>query len=316
MPTWSPSGRSCTARVEAPRSSGSAQKDPSKLSRRRLGRACARSSATSGCSASTTTPAATSPTATATTSPPRCSRPTPTPSTARTGLLDYDAIEQQAQRGQARSSCSPATAPIPRKINFRRMREIADAVGAVFMVDMAHFAGLVAGKGLQRRLQTPSPHAHVVTSTTHKTLRGPRGGLVLCNEEFARPGGQGLPAGDRRSAAARDGRQGRRLHRGEPPRVPALRASASWRTARALAAACIAEGMTVATGGTDNHLLLIDVRPELRPHGPPGREPPARGAASRSTATPCPSIRTAPGTPAACASARRPSPRSAWASRR
>jgi glycine hydroxymethyltransferase len=175
-----------------------------------------------------------------------------------TGLLDYDAIERQAREVRPLILLAGYSA-YPRAIDFRRMRQIADAVGAVLMVDMAHFAGLVAGK-VFRGDEDPVPHAHVVTSTTHKTLRGPRGGLVLCTEEFRDQVDKGCPL----------------VIGGPLPHVMAAKAVAfteanrpEFQTyaakivenARALAAAAIDEGMTVATRGTDNHLLLIDVRP-------------------------------------------------------
>lgn len=175
-----------------------------------------------------------------------------------TGLLDYDAIERQAREVRPLILLAGYSA-YPRAINFRRMREIADAVGAVLMVDMAHFAGLVAGK-VFRGDEDPVPHAHVVTSTTHKTLRGPRGGLVLCKEEFREQVDKGCPL----------------VIGGPLPHVMAAKAVAFIEAnrpefaayaarivenARALAAAAMAQGMTVATRGTDNHLLLIDVRP-------------------------------------------------------
>jgi len=175
-----------------------------------------------------------------------------------TGLLDYEAIERQARELRPLILLAGYSA-YPRAIDFRRMRRIADAVGAVLMVDMAHFAGLVAGKVFKDD-EDPVPHAHVVTSTTHKTLRGPRGGLVLCKEEFRDQVDKGCP-----------------LVMGGPlPHVMAAKAVAFAEAnrpefqgyaarivenARALAEASIAEGMTVATRGTDNHLLLIDVRP-------------------------------------------------------
>jgi glycine hydroxymethyltransferase len=145
----------------------------------------------------------------------------------------------------------------PRKINFAKMRQIADEVGAVFMVDMAHFAGLVAGKVFTGDYD-PVAHAHVVTSTTHKTLRGPRGGIVLCKQEFAEAIDKGCPT----------------VLGGPLPHAIAAKAIAftealrpEYRTyaakivqnAQALAAGCMAEGMEVLTGGTDNHLMLIDV---------------------------------------------------------
>jgi glycine hydroxymethyltransferase len=175
-----------------------------------------------------------------------------------TNLLDYDEIERVAREVKPLVLLAGYSA-YPRKINFRRMREIADKVGAVFMVDMAHFAGLVAGKVFQDDFD-PVPHAHVVTSTTHKTLRGPRGGLVLCKQEFAEHVDKGCP-----------------LVLGGPlPHVMAGKAIAFTEArrhefrayserivenARALAQAFIEDGQTVITGGTDNHLMLLDVRP-------------------------------------------------------
>lgn len=177
---------------------------------------------------------------------------------AETGLLDYDALEAQARELRPLILLAGYSA-YPRAIDFRRMRAIADAVGAVLMVDMAHFAGLVAGK-VFRGDHDPVPHAHVVTSTTHKTLRGPRGGLVLCQQEFSEQVDKGCPL----------------VIGGPLPHVMAAKAvsfvEASRESfqvyaarivenARGLAEACIAEGMRVATGGTDNHLMLIDTRP-------------------------------------------------------
>jgi glycine hydroxymethyltransferase len=175
-----------------------------------------------------------------------------------TGLLDYDAIEQQAREVKPFILLAGYSA-YPRKINFKRMREIADAVGAVFMVDMAHFAGLVAGKVFTGEYD-PVPYAHVVTSTSHKTLRGPRAGLVLSTAEFAEALDKGCP-----------------LTMGGPlPHVIAAKAVA-FREAgqpefrqyaarivensKALAAACVKGGLEVLTGGTDNHLFLVNVRP-------------------------------------------------------
>ncbi len=108
-----------------------------------------------------------------------------------TYLLDYDAIEKQALEVKPLILLAGFSA-YPRNINYRRMREIADKVGAVFMVDMAHFAGLVAGKVLQGD-ENPTAFADIVTTTTHKTLRGPRGGLVLCTEEYREHVDRGCP---------------------------------------------------------------------------------------------------------------------------
>ncbi|MDR1238851.1 MAG: glycine hydroxymethyltransferase [Treponema sp.] len=172
-----------------------------------------------------------------------------------TGLLDYDDIEKQALEIRPLILLAGYSA-YPRKINFKRMREIADRAGAVFMVDMAHFAGLVAGKVFTGDYD-PVPHAHVVTSTTHKTLRGPRAGLVLSTAEFAEALDKGCP-----------------LTMGGPlPHVIAAKAVA-FREAggpefryyaalivencRALAASCMKNGLDVLTGGTDNHLILVN----------------------------------------------------------
>ena len=113
----------------------------------------------------------------------------------------------------ARSILIAGYSAYPRKINFATMREIADEVGATLMVDMAHFAGLVAGKVFTGDFD-PVPHAHVTTTTTHKSLRGPRGGMVLCQPEFADSVDRGCPMVLGGPLGARHGRQGRRLRRG------------------------------------------------------------------------------------------------------
>jgi len=172
------------------------------------------------------------------------------------GLLDYDEIEKQALEIRPLILLAGYSA-YPRKINFKRMREIADKTGSVFMVDMAHFAGLVAGKVFTGEYD-PVPWAHIVTSTTHKTLRGPRAGLVLSTKEFAESLDKGCP-----------------LTMGGPlPHVIAAK-SIAFREAsapeykqyaqkvvdncKALADSCIKNGLEILTGGTDNHLLLINV---------------------------------------------------------
>jgi glycine hydroxymethyltransferase len=173
-----------------------------------------------------------------------------------TMLLDYDAIEAQAKAVRPLVLLAGYSA-YPRKIDFRRMRAIADSVGAVLMVDMAHFAGLVAGKAFTGDF-SPFPHAHVVTTTTHKTLRGPRAGMVLSTKEFADSLDGGCP-----------------LMMGGPlPHVIAAKAIALREAAKpdfaayaariianaqALASACSGAGLEVLSGGTDNHLLLLDV---------------------------------------------------------
>jgi glycine hydroxymethyltransferase len=182
------------------------------------------------------------------------------PVNRETGLLDYDAIEAQALELKPLILLAGYSA-YPRKVDFRRMREIADKSGAVLMVDMAHFAGLVAG-GVFEGDFNPVAHAHVVTSTTHKTLRGPRGGIVLCKEEFAAYVDKGCPL----------------VIGGPLPNVMAAKAVAFTEAnrpefkqyarrvvdnARALAEACVEKGLIVATGGTDNHLMLINVAKSL-----------------------------------------------------
>jgi glycine hydroxymethyltransferase len=171
-------------------------------------------------------------------------------------LLDYDEIERQAQEVKPLILLAGYSA-YPRRIDFKRMRTIADKVGAVLMVDMAHFAGLVAG-GVFTGDFSPFPHAHVVTSTTHKTLRGPRGGVVLSTAEFGEYVDKGCPM----------------VLGGPLPHIMAAKAIAfteanqpSFKSyaakivenSQALAEACMAEGMNVVSGGTDNHLMLIDV---------------------------------------------------------
>jgi len=176
-----------------------------------------------------------------------------------TGLLDYDDLERQVMEVKPFIFLAGYSA-YPRKIDFRRLREIADKAGAVFMVDMAHFAGLVAG-GVFSGDFNPVEHAHIVTATTHKTLRGPRGGLVLCKEEFAEHVDKGCPlviggplphVMAAKAVAFREARQ--QSFKDYAGRVV--------ENSRAIAAECIDLGLEVATGGTDNHLLLIDVRPQ------------------------------------------------------
>jgi glycine hydroxymethyltransferase len=174
----------------------------------------------------------------------------------QTGLLDYAQVRETAREFKPLILIAGYSA-YPRKINFATMREIADEVGAVLMVDMAHFAGLVAGKVFTGDFD-PVPHAHVTTTTTHKSLRGPRGGMVLCQPEFADSVDRGCPM----------------VLGGPLGQVVAAKAVAlaearrpEFRTyAQAVAdnAVTLAEGLTkrgtrLVTGGTDNHLVLIDV---------------------------------------------------------
>ena len=145
----------------------------------------------------------------------------------------------------------------PRLIDFARFREIADEVGAWLMVDAAHFIGLVAGGAIP----SPVPYADVVTFTTHKVLRGPRGGMIVCRPELAaadRQGGVPVPAG--RPADARGGRQGGGAAASACSRRTATYARQVVANAQALADGLAAEGMRPVSGGTDTHLALLDLR--------------------------------------------------------
>jgi glycine hydroxymethyltransferase len=173
-----------------------------------------------------------------------------------TKLIDLDVLRKQIHEVKPAILLAGYSA-YPRKINFAKMRELADEVGAVFMVDMAHFAGLVAGKVFTGDYN-PVPHAHVVTSTTHKTLRGPRGGIVLCKKEFAEFVDKGCPAILGGPLAHAMAAKAVAFREALTPEFETYSRKIV-ENASALAAACISEGMTVLTGGTDNHLLLVDV---------------------------------------------------------
>ena len=173
-----------------------------------------------------------------------------------TGLLDYDAIEKQAMEVKPLILLTGFSA-YPRKINFKKFREIADKCGAVLMVDMAHFAGLVAGKVFTGDYD-PVKWADVVTTTTHKTLRGPRGALILCKKEFTDYVNKGCPmvlGGPLNHIVAA------KAVAFKEAKTPAYQTYAQnvVKNAQALAAACIEKGMKLQTGGTDNHLMLVDV---------------------------------------------------------
>ena len=174
------------------------------------------------------------------------------------GLLDYEELEALARAERPKLIIAGGSA-YPRVIDFARIRAVADEVGAHFLVDMAHFAGLVAA-GLY---PSPLPHAHVVTTTTHKTLRGPRGGMILSND---------AELGKKFNAAVFPGLQGGPLMHviaakavafGEALR-PEFRAyqRAVIDNARTLAATLIEGGLDIVTGGTDSHLILVDLRPK------------------------------------------------------
>ncbi|ANU22412.1 serine hydroxymethyltransferase [Planococcus donghaensis] len=170
-------------------------------------------------------------------------------------LVDYEAVRQAALEHKPKMVVAGASA-YSRQLDFAKFREIADEVGAYLMVDMAHIAGLVATGAHPN----PVPHAHFVTSTTHKTLRGPRGGLILCKEEFAKkidktifPGIQGGPLMHVIAAKA--------VAFGEAQK-PEFKTYIEQvvKNADALAKELIAEGVNIVSGGTDNHLLLLDLR--------------------------------------------------------
>lgn len=173
-----------------------------------------------------------------------------------TGLLDYDQVRDLARRERPKLIIAGATA-YPRTIDFQAFEEIADEVGATFLVDMAHIAGLVAG-GVH---PSPVPHAHVVTTTTHKTLRGPRGAMILCREDLAKaidkavfPGLQGGPHNHTTAGIAVALREAATLEFREYARQVV-------RNARTLAEALAGYGFKLISGGTDNHLILMDVTP-------------------------------------------------------
>jgi glycine hydroxymethyltransferase len=174
--------------------------------------------------------------------------------TRETETLDYDEMEAIAVREQPKLIIGGGSA-YPRTIDFARMRQIADKVGALYLVDMAHFAGLVAG-GVH---PSPVPHAHIVTTTTHKTLRGPRSGMILSKQEFAAaidksvfPGCQGGPLVHVIAAKAVCFKEALQ---------PSFKEYAAQVVANAkvLASSLAAEGYRIISGGTDTHLMLVDV---------------------------------------------------------
>ena len=172
------------------------------------------------------------------------------------GILDYDELERLAREHHPKLIVAGASA-YPRIIDFERIAAVAREVGAYFMVDMAHIAGLVAA-GLH---PSPVPYADIVTTTTHKTLRGPRGGMILCKEEFGKainkaifPGTQGGPL--MHVIAAKAVAFGEALH-------PSFKTYQEQivKNAKTLADGLLAEGFALVSGGTDNHLMLCDLRP-------------------------------------------------------
>ena len=173
-------------------------------------------------------------------------------------LIDYDQVEELAKKHKPKLIFAGGSA-VPRQIDFERFRKIADMVGAYLHVDMAHFAGLVAAD----EHPSPFPHAHVATTTTHKTLRGPRGGMILCNDETISkkvnsaifPGIQGGPL--MHVIAAKAVAFGEALEPGFKIYQKQVRANAV-----ALADELMKGGLDIVTGGTDTHVMLVDLRPK------------------------------------------------------
>ena len=175
----------------------------------------------------------------------------------KTEQIDYDALQQQAEEVRPVMITAGASA-YPRIIDFPRLRQIADSVGAILFIDMAHIAGLVAGG----QHPSPIPHAQFITTTTHKSLRGPRGGIVLCEEKFAKqvdstlfPGVQGGPLMHVIAAKAVCFHEALQPQFREYQRQVVI-------NAKALAAGLAKHGYRIVSGGTDNHLMLVDLRPK------------------------------------------------------
>lgn len=188
-----------------------------------------------------------------------------------TGRIDYDKVQEVAEREKPQLIIAGASA-YSRDMNFKRFREIADSVGALLMADISHPAGLIA-KGL---LSDPLPHCHIVTTTTHKTLRGPRGGMIMMGKDFENPFGLKTPKGEVRmmsallDSAVFPGNQG-----GPLMHIIAAKAVAFGealqdefmtyalqvqKNAQAMAEAFVKRGYNIISGGTDNHMMLIDLR--------------------------------------------------------
>jgi glycine hydroxymethyltransferase len=175
----------------------------------------------------------------------------------KTEQIDYDALQKQAEEVRPVMITAGASA-YPRIIDFPRLRQIADSVGALLFIDMAHIAGLVAGG----QHPSPIPHAHFVSTTTHKSLRGPRGGIVMCEEKFAKqidatvfPGVQGGPLMHVIAAKAVC------FHEALQPQFREYQRQVVV-NAKALAAGIGNHGYRIVSGGTDNHLMLVDLRPK------------------------------------------------------
>jgi glycine hydroxymethyltransferase len=188
-----------------------------------------------------------------------------------TGLIDYDAMAEIAKKEKPKMIIAGASA-YSREMDFEKFREIADSVGAILFADIAHPAGLIA-KGL---LSDPLPHCHVVTTTTHKTLRGPRGGVIMMGEDFENPFGQKLKNGNLKKMSALldsavfPGNQGGPLEHIIAAKAVAFGEALTdeflyytvqvKKNAKALAKAFMDKDYHVISGGTDNHMMLIDLR--------------------------------------------------------
>jgi glycine hydroxymethyltransferase len=173
-----------------------------------------------------------------------------------TQLLDYDAVRAKAHEFKPLIIVAGYSA-YPRRVNFAKMREIADEVGATLMVDMAHFAGLVAGKVFTGD-EDPVPHAHVTTTTTHKSLRGPRGGLVLAQEEYAPSVDRGCPLVLGGPLSHMMAAKAVALAEARRPDFQTYAQSIA-DNAQSLAEGLLKRGGKLVTGGTDNHIVLLDV---------------------------------------------------------
>ncbi|CAL2103018.1 serine hydroxymethyltransferase [Tenacibaculum sp. 190130A14a] len=188
-----------------------------------------------------------------------------------TGLIDYDHLEKQAQEHKPKLIIAGASA-YSRDMDFKRFREVADSVGAILMADISHPAGLIA-KGI---LSDPLPHCHIVTTTTHKTLRGPRGGMIMIGKDFENPFGLKLKSGKLKkmstliNSAVFPGNQGGPLEHVIAAKAVAFGEALSdnfleyiiqvRENAKAMADAFVAKGYDIISGGTDNHCMLIDLR--------------------------------------------------------
>ncbi|MDR2222960.1 MAG: serine hydroxymethyltransferase [Flavobacteriaceae bacterium] len=188
-----------------------------------------------------------------------------------TGLLNYDKIQEVATKEQPKLIIAGASA-YSRDMDFKRFREIADSVGAILMADISHPAGLIA-KGL---MNDPVPHCHIITTTTHKTLRGPRGGMIMMGTDFPNPFGLTTPKGEVRmmsallDSAVFPGNQGGPLMHIIAAKAVAFGEALTdeyfqymmqvQKNAKAMAAAFVKRGYNIISGGTDNHMMLIDLR--------------------------------------------------------